>query len=138
MKEENQIALQNLDCNCNNCKYMVRDFHRQNYWIKCHDTWAYMHFLAIRDKITREIRKKIKQNIRLRNLGYGGLIEKNLVSIKHMAEQKAIMNRKGYQLNKKEVSIQYGECDKFNKDISFIPNVLQLDTQECFKNRKNG
>ncbi len=32
--------------------------------------------------------------------------------------------------------IAYGNCDKLNKPVSFIPNTCQLETQECFKNRR--
>src|ERR1035437_6280190 len=31
--------------------------------------------------------------------------------------------------------IQYGNCNKFQKPVSFIPNVCQLETQECFQHR---
>lgn len=32
--------------------------------------------------------------------------------------------------------INYGFCLRFNKQVSFIPAVLQLDTQDCFVHRK--
>jgi hypothetical protein len=40
--------------------------------------------------------------------------------------------------NKKNAShrINYGDCSKLNKPVSFLPNTCQLETQECFKNRK--
>ena len=34
-------------------------------------------------------------------------------------------------------TISYGNCSKLDKTVSFIANTFQLDTQECFKNRKN-
>ena len=70
------IELQNIDCNCNNCKFMVRDFDK----LKLH-----------------------KESI----LGNGATSK-----------------------------LQFGNCDKLNKAVSFIPNVCQLDTQECFENRR--
>jgi hypothetical protein len=33
--------------------------------------------------------------------------------------------------------INYGKCLKFDKDVSFIPNTLQLETQRCFLHRKD-
>ncbi len=33
--------------------------------------------------------------------------------------------------------IHYGYCDKFKKPVSFIPNVCQVETQECFVHRKD-
>jgi hypothetical protein len=33
---------------------------------------------------------------------------------------------------------QYGNCTKLNKPVSFIPETCQIDTQQCFENRRNG
>lgn len=33
--------------------------------------------------------------------------------------------------------INYGYCDKFKKDVTFIPTHCQVDTQECFKHRRD-
>jgi len=33
--------------------------------------------------------------------------------------------------------INYGKCTKFNKEVSFIPNHCQIETQECFKHRRD-
>jgi hypothetical protein len=32
----------------------------------------------------------------------------------------------------------YGYCTKFNKEVVFIPNVCQLETQTCFKHRREA
>lgn len=32
--------------------------------------------------------------------------------------------------------INYGQCQKFGKPVSFIPNVCQIETQNCFEHRK--
>lgn len=32
--------------------------------------------------------------------------------------------------------LTYGNCKKLIKPISFIPNVCQIETQDCFKHRK--
>ena len=34
--------------------------------------------------------------------------------------------------------INYGNCTKFNKPVSFIPVTCQLETQQCFYHRKDG
>lgn len=31
---------------------------------------------------------------------------------------------------------QYGICFKSKKPVSFIPNTIQLETQDCFKHRR--
>jgi hypothetical protein len=33
--------------------------------------------------------------------------------------------------------INYGWCTFFDKEVSFIPATCQLDTQTCFKHRKD-
>lgn len=33
--------------------------------------------------------------------------------------------------------INYGYCNKLNKDVSFIPNICQIETQNCFKHRRD-
>lgn len=34
-------------------------------------------------------------------------------------------------------SLNYGSCSKLNKNITFIPNICQIETQDCFKHRKD-
>jgi hypothetical protein len=43
-----------------------------------------------------------------------------------------------FQFNRNEGSINYGHCDKLNKPVTFIPNTCQLETQECFKHRRDN
>jgi hypothetical protein len=33
--------------------------------------------------------------------------------------------------------INYGQCIKFDKEVSFIPATCQIETQECFVHRKD-
>lgn len=70
------VELQNIDCNCNDCKHMIRDFYK-------------------------------------------------LESHKKSYEGTGLMDR-----------LAFGICTKLEKDVSFIPGVLQLETQECFEHRK--
>ena len=69
-------GLRELDCNCNDCKFMHRDLCK-----------------------LREHKKTYEGT---------GLMDK----------------------------LQFGVCIKFNKDVSFIPNTCQLDTQECYEYRE--
>lgn len=32
--------------------------------------------------------------------------------------------------------LHYGNCTKFSKPVCFIPNVCQIETQNCFEHRK--
>ena len=71
--------LQELDCNCNDCFFMVRDFDRRK-------------------------------------------------SFDHLHEG---------QINASH-RINYGRCAKKDKDVSFIPNTISIDNQQCFKHRKTN
>lgn len=31
--------------------------------------------------------------------------------------------------------LNYGNCKKYDKPVSFIPNICQLETQHCFEHR---
>ncbi len=70
------VELQNIDCNCNNCKHLKRDF------------------------------------------------------------QKLQLHKKSYDGTGLMDNLQFGDCEKLNKPVSFIPNTCQSDTQHCFENRK--
>ena len=69
MTKESIYELQLIDCNCNDCGYLVRDLSR--------------------------------------------------------------LPTKG-----KPTPINYGNCSKFNKEVSFIPATCQIETQQCFIHRK--
>lgn len=76
MDKESIYLLQKIDCNCSDCKYMVRDNEKKNSFNK----------------------QAGDQDRRFR--------------------------------------ISYGFCEKFNKEVTFISNTCQLDTQICFEHRK--
>ena len=78
MDKESIYELQKIDCNCNDCIFMVRD---------------------------AEKRKKFD----------------------HLYTNKLNASWR----------INYGYCKNLNKDVSFIPNICQLETQNCFKHRKD-
>lgn len=81
MNKDSVIELQKIDCNCNDCKYLVRDFQK------------YKSFDSL------------------------------------YTNEKSQITSPSYRIN-------YGNCSKFVKDVSFIPNTCQLDTQNCFEHRK--
>jgi hypothetical protein len=78
MDKESIIELQKIDCNCNDCFFMIRDF----------------------DKRTKY-----------------DYLYKGSMNASHR--------------------INYGNCIKLNKEVSFIPNHCQLETQDCFKHRRD-
>lgn len=108
-----------IDCNCNDCKFMVRDIPKKKYWLDKHDTWAFNHFNTIKNSLLA------KADFHDENGRH---------STAEIVRKQA--NKMKYQFDKKEVSINYGDCAKFNKAVSFLPGVCQLDTQDCFEHRR--
>lgn len=46
-------------------------------------------------------------------------------------------NNLRFVFDRSKCLIQYGDCSKFGKPVTFIPETLQLETQECFSHRLN-
>lgn len=80
MNKESIIALQKLDANCNDCKFMVRDLEKR----KSFDSQYLVNGIQT-DPSWRP---------------------------------------------------SYGNCSKFNKPVTFLPNTIQIDTQTCFEHRR--
>lgn len=80
--KEKSLILQKIDCNCNDCKFLQRDFIKFNSFDELHKNNA--------GQVTRPAHR-----------------------------------------------INYGNCTKLQKEITFIPNLLQIHTQECFQHRKD-
>jgi hypothetical protein len=124
MSKEGIIELQKLDCNCNDCGFLVRDFHRYNQSVEQHRKWQQDYFNTIKNNLLAKAawwQNKINVNY---NFEKGERVRKEA-------------NKLRFEFTKKGISINYGQCSKLNKDISFIPSILQLETQECFVHRKD-
>jgi hypothetical protein len=127
--------LQKIDCNCSDCAFMVRDFDKFNESIKRHHTWQLDYFNVIKTKlITKAEEHKAIGEMKRRE----GSIEKADEAIKKHNDLIKEANDMRFQFEKKEASINYGNCQKFNKPVSFIPNTCQIDTQNCFKHRRDN
>lgn len=103
MDKESIIELQKIDCNCNDCKFMVRDFEKYQKSLEFHERESKRYFEIVKAKLPPEEQEKAK-----------------------------------FQFNRNEAMINFGNCTKLNKQVSFIPNTCQLETQECFEHRRNG
>ncbi len=123
------IGLQKIDCNCNDCIHMVRDFDKFEQSKKDHDRWQRLTFGNLKAKYLRDAEdyekrayKPVNRDRKEELIGKAN----NLLSM--------VKNMKYQFLN--DSKINFGDCDKLNKPVSFIPNVCQLETQECFKHRR--
>jgi hypothetical protein len=108
MDAESRLELQKLDCNCNDCKFMVRDMEKFNKWRE----WRRLMQL---EDFERKKAHAIK------------------VSTTDQELNKAL--KMSFQFDSSGL-LNYGSCTKLHKEVSFIPNNFQLDTQACFEHRK--
>lgn len=123
MDRDSIIELQKLDSNCNDCKFLLRNTERFKESINQHHKWQLDYF------------NTIKQNLLDKADEYADKT-KPKYDLKKAENLRREANKLKFQFSKKGCSINYGKCSKFDKDVSFIPNVLQLDTQGCFKHRR--
>ena len=114
------IDLQCVDCNCNDCVFMIRDTEKFKRSLEQHHKWQYDYFLTIKNKL-------IEKAEFAKNKFYDLLKWNDLLTQSEKLK---------FQFDKSECTINYGKCSKLNKDVSFIPNTLQLETQSCFKHRR--
>jgi hypothetical protein len=119
MNKESIIELQKIDCNCNNCGYMVRNMDKFKESLYKHLWWQADYFTAIRNNLYKKA--EIHE--------LTGFSEKANI-VRKMADKMR------FQFDKSECAINYGDCSKFKKPVSFIPNICQVETQECFKHRR--
>lgn len=122
-------TIEHLDANCNNCKFLVRDLEKFKQSVERHHKWQLDHFNAIKNSFI----KKSEEHTKRAN-GKGQDRERWLRKAKGCLTE---ANKMKFQFNKSEVTINYGSCSKLNKEVTFIPNVCQLETQHCFVHRKD-
>ncbi len=112
--------LQIIDCNCNNCGYMRRDMEKFNESLIKHHKWQLDYFNTIKQNIITKAEWWLQK----------GNKETHDLLIDEAKKMK-------FQFDKSTCSINYGYCLKFKKEVSFIPNTCQIDTQGCFTHRKD-
>lgn len=115
LNKKNFTELQKFDCNCNDCKHMVRDF----------DTYRKWEQLS-KELQLKEFERKKTEAFRIANECKDENGKKTLLSI--ASKMKFMFDKSGL--------LQYGKCQKFNKQVSFIPSTCQLETQKCFEHRR--
>lgn len=115
MDKESIYLLQNIDCNCNDCKHMERDFTTYKKWEEKRMNEELLEFEARKESAI--------------NSAWEIQDDKARISAINIAEKmKFQFNKSGF--------VQYGICHKFEKQVSFLPGVCQIETQGCFEHRK--
>lgn len=109
--KESIYELQKIDCNCNDCKHLVRNLYRQEIQNQFHRNLQW-------DEYSREREKELSEAYIFRDC--------------------TVLNKLIKQVFKPtKPNMSYGNCKRFDfKEVSFIPNTCQLDTQQCFEHRK--
>lgn len=131
MDKQSIYELQKIDCNCNDCKHLFRLLDKQNNVLeKDKISDKEMFYSAIENKSNR-----IKENINslIKNKEF---IEDVGRKIYKLENKLSVLSKEKYGYQGKKAPIQYGVCCRFNKEIKFIANVCQLETQNCFEHRK--
>lgn len=118
MTKESIIELQCIDCNCNDCVHLSRNIARLNTVRAEDDDNQYWFFRRIKARRIWSAREKIKKDK-----------EKGQIAL-----ESAIALE--YNYTPQTCAINYGLCGKLKKEVSFIPNTLQLETQGCFEHRR--
>lgn len=101
------IELQLIDCNCNDCYFMQRDF------------------AAYQEKLDRHNADRL----------YKWEVQKKRLLASGAKESIQEANKMKFQKDSK-INEGFGLCTKFNKNVTFIPATCQIHTQKCFEHRK--
>jgi hypothetical protein len=120
MDKESIFELQKIDCNCNDCKFMVRDFEKFKQSIEFHHKLQLDYFNTNKQKLVAKAKWYRYEK--------GDLERWNDLLIES--------EKLNFVFDKSTACVNYGSCSKLNKDVSFIPNTCQSNTQECFQHRK--
>ncbi len=115
MDKDSIFELQKIDANCNDCIHMERDIAKFKEWEQWNQDLQMKEFQAKKD-IAFKIAEACDN-------------EKGKQTLLKAA------NKMTFRFDKAGL-IQYGNCNKLNKPVSFLPNICQLYTQGCFTHRK--
>lgn len=113
------IELQKLDCNCNDCGFMIRDSERLKESKQFHRQLDKDAF----DRTQGILLQKAMQARRENELEKFEAIHKTRDKMKFQPSYVSGLN--------------YGTCSKFSKPVSFIAMTCQPENSECFTHRKD-
>jgi hypothetical protein len=114
LDKEGIYLLQRIDCNCNNCGYMRRDLATYKVWEDWHRAREFEDFEKRKAKAITDAE-----------------------AIEDEGSRKALLykaNKMRFHFEKIKL-INYGYCTKFDKPVTFLPNICQIETQRCFVHR---
>lgn len=113
------LELDKLDANCSNCAFLERSISKRQKHVDLHYRLQKNYFDIKRIKLLEKGEWRLKRG------------EKEKAKQIFKEARKLV-----FVFDEGECSLHYGYCNKYKKEASFISNILQLETQECFKHRK--
>jgi hypothetical protein len=122
MDKESRYELQKIDCNCNDCFFMQRDMDKFKESQAKHKKWQEDHFNGQKQRVIDKANDWLEKDEP----------EKHSYLMREAKKMRFVFD-------KSTASINFGNCTKFPKfgpqPVSFTPNHVQLDTQDCFEHR---
>ena len=118
MSYERQV----IDCNCNDCIFMVRNTDKQKASIEFN--------IALQKSMFDRSVEKVRRA--------ANLLKDRKNDLEAWDNLHTQADNMKFQPNKKAANIGFGKCIKFDKDVSFLPNTCRPDNQKCFKHRKDN
>ncbi len=116
MDKESIYELQRVDCNCNDCFFMKRNFETYAKW----EDWNRRYQQQV-------FEKKREEAFKIAEACEDEVGKKTLL---------IMANKMKFHFDKSSL-LQYGQCQKFEKQVSFIPMTCQIETQKCFIHRRD-
>lgn len=132
MTKESIYELQKIDCNCNDCFFLVRLLDKFNE-VTAKDKSLQEDIFALTKE--RKINKAVN-DIRILTVNKHLIISAS-EKIKAKTEYLQELKSKNFVYQGQQIRQHYGNCNKFQKVVTFIPNICQIETQDCFIHRKD-
>jgi hypothetical protein len=134
MEESSTTLLQKLDCNCNDCFFMTRNLTKYNEALEAKKKSDLMCFNSKKASLLVQAKEVLEAGERAEKYGKKvGAVEKAKKKADSLTKEAASMK---FQFDNK-LAVHFGNCSKLNKPVRFTPNLMQLDTQDCFEHRKD-
>ena len=141
LDKESRYLLQKLDCNCNDCFFMERNFDRFKASLAFHESMQQNLFDGEQSRMIEKAEewkdksKKPKDDQCWKGMSKEEIIEERASMMKKFENIMKEAKKMKFIFDKSFASINFGDCTKLNKEVTFLPNVMQLDTQDCFEHR---
>lgn len=125
-------GLQDINCNCNDCGHLLRLLEKQNSIVANNKSLQEQIFDITKERKISKIKNDIENLIK-----HKGLIRDAEGKIKSKTEHLRNLESSKFHFQNDRTPIQYGVCKKFEREITFVPNTCQIETQGCFTHRKS-